>query len=78
MAGQVGLFLGSMGVPIEDLRTISNNPSDSSLHRSRKLDTAIGKHRRDPEKLAYLARIRPDLGEMLAWVSQTYDYDVSL
>ena len=65
--------------PIDTISTISNNPSESPLHRSRKLDvSSIDKHKRDPTKLAYLAQIKSQLGEVLDWVGKTYDYDLSL
>jgi hypothetical protein len=66
-------------VPIDTLATSSNNPSESPLHRSRKIDvTSIGKHKHDPAKLAYLAQIKPQLGELLDWVGKIYDYDLTL
>jgi hypothetical protein len=72
-------FRLNIKVPIDTISTISNNPSESPLHRSRKLDvSSIGKHRRDPAKLAYLAQIKPQLGEVLDWVGKTYDYDLRL
>ena len=65
--------------PIDVLLTISNNPTESPLYRSRKLDTSsIGKHKRDPAKLAYLAEIKPQLGDILGWVGKVYDYDLEL
>jgi len=66
-------------VPIDTISTISNNPSESPLHRSRKLDvSSIDKHKGDPAKLAYLAGIKPQLGEVLGWVGKTYNYDLNL
>jgi Sulfotransferase family len=64
-------------IPINTLYTTSNNPSESPLHRSRKIDvSSIDKHKRDPAKLSYLSRIKPQLGEVLDWVAKTYDYDL--
>jgi hypothetical protein len=64
--------------PIDTIFTTSNNPSESPLHLSRKLDvSSIDKHKRDTAKLAYLAHIKPQLGEVLDWVCETYDYDLS-
>jgi hypothetical protein len=66
-------------VPIDTIYTASNNPSESPLHQSRKIDvSSIDKYKLDPAKLAYLARIKPQLGEVLDWVGKTYDYDLSL
>jgi hypothetical protein len=66
-------------IPIDMISTMSNNPSESPLHRSRKLDiSSIDKHKSDPAKLTYLAGIKPQLGEVLGWVGKTYDYDLSL
>jgi hypothetical protein len=39
---------------------------------------AIGKHKQSVDKIRYLQRIKPDLGDMLSWVANTYHYDVSL
>ena len=38
----------------------------------------IGKHGREPDKIHYLQKIKPDLEPMLSWVADTYQYDVSL
>jgi hypothetical protein len=66
-------------VSVDTIFTASNNPSESPLHRSRKIDdSSIGKHKLDPAKLAYLTQIKPQLGEVLDWVGKTYDYDLSL
>src|SRR5262249_42875367 len=66
-------------VPIDTISTISNNPSESPLYRSRKLDvSSIDKHKPDPAKLTYLAGIKPHLGEVLGWVGKTYNYDLNL
>ena len=65
--------------PIDTISTISNNPSESPLHHSRKIDvSSIDKHKLDPAKLTYLAHIKPQLGEVLDWVGKTYDYDLRL
>ena len=73
------LFRLKIRGPIDTLSTSSNNPSKSPLHLSRKIDaTSIGKYKLDPAKLAYLAQIKPQLGEILHWVGKTYDYDLSL
>ena len=70
-------FRLNIRVPIDTISTISNNPSESPLHRSRKLDiNSIDKHKRDPAKLTYLAHIKPQLGEVLDWVGKTYAYDL--
>jgi hypothetical protein len=72
-------FRLNVRLPINTISTISNNPSESPLYRSRKIDvTSIDKHKRDLAKLAYLAQIKPELGEILDWVGKTYDYDLGL
>ena len=66
-------------VPIDTIFTTSNNASESPLHLSRKIDvSSIDKHKLDPAKLAYLAQIKPQLGEVLDWVGKTYDYNLRL
>ena len=74
-----GFFGLSKAHPIENLQTISNNPSEGPKYRGRTLDTdSIERHKRDPEKVKYLREIKPGLGEMLEWVSNTYHYDILL
>ena len=77
---KLGNFFGlKVRVPIETILTASENPTESPLHRSRKIDTSsIGKHKGDPVKVSYLAQIRPQLGEVLDWAGKTYDYDLGL
>jgi hypothetical protein len=76
----LAIFFGlSVGVSIDELRTVSNNPTEGPMHRARKIDmNSINKHKRDPEKLKYLAEIRPGLEQMLEWVGKVYYYDISL
>lgn len=77
---ELGRFFGlNVGLFINELCTVSDNPTESPTHRSRRLDAnSIDKHKRDPQKLAYLGRIKPELGELLRWVSERYRYDISL
>lgn len=77
---ELGSFFSlRIGVPAEQLYTVSNNSAESTAHRLRKIDSAsIGKYRRDPEKIDYLRTIRPQLWQALEWVGQTYNYDLSL
>jgi len=51
-------------VPIDTVVKISKDATD--------------KHKRDADKIRYLQKIKPDLGDMLSWVASTYHYDVSL
>jgi hypothetical protein len=76
----VASFFGlRIGVSINELYTVSNNPTEGPSHRARKLDIqSINKHRREPDKLKYLREIRPRLGRTLDWVGSTYNYDLSL
>jgi len=73
-------FFGlSVGVSIDALYTMSNNPNEGPMHRARKIDiNSINKYKRDPEKLRYLTQIRPKLGQMLEWVGKVYHYDILL
>jgi hypothetical protein len=74
-----GFFGLKVRVPIEAFFTASNNPTESPLHRSRKIDTSsIGKYKREQAKLSYLAQIKPQLGEILEWAGKTYAYDLSI
>jgi len=76
LANSFGLCVG---VSIDELRTVSNNPSEGPMHRARKIDmNSVNKHKRDPEKRKYLTEIRPGLGLMLEWVGKVYHYDISL
>jgi hypothetical protein len=76
LAGFFGLRIASS---IDQLRTGSNNPSEAPNHRARNIDSrSVDKFRRDPEKLKYLATVRPELGPALEWVGKTYDYDLAL
>jgi hypothetical protein len=76
----VASFFGlRIGVSINELYTISDNPAEGPTHRARKLDMqSINKHKREPNKLKYLREIRPGLGRTLDWVALTYNYDTSL
>jgi hypothetical protein len=70
-----------VGISIDDFYTVSNNPTEApaATRGARKIDMhSINKHKRDPQKLKYLNKIRPRLGRMLEWVGQVYKYDVSL
>jgi hypothetical protein len=72
-------FTLAVGVSINELYTVSNNPIEAATHRARKIDThSINKHKRDPEKLKYLKTIQPTLGRTLDWVGKAYNYDLSL
>jgi hypothetical protein len=68
-----------VGVSIDDLYTISTNPTEAANHSARKIDTSsISKYKREPAKISYLKQIRAALGETLEWVGRTYHYDLSL
>jgi hypothetical protein len=80
-SGLAEFFGLRVGLPIDDFYTVSNNPTESAATtgRPRKIDlNSIDKHRRDPEKIEYLKTIRPELGQTLGWVGQTFTYDTSL
>jgi len=64
---------------MDEFRAVSNYSSEAANYRARKIDAqSIEKFRRDPEKLVYLAQIRPKIGPSLDWIGKTYDYDLSL
>jgi hypothetical protein len=51
----------------------------TAMHGVRAIDAAsVGRHRSDPRKVAHLRSIRPRLGRLLDWLSQTYGYDLTL
>ena len=48
-----------------------------AMHGLRKIDkNSLYKHRESPEKLAYLASIKPRLGRLLDWVAGSFNYDI--
>ena len=76
-----GFFGLSVGVAMNAFYTFSNNPTEKTATTGspRTIDIDfINKHQRDPKKLDYLKAIKPKLGQMLEWVGQTHNYDVSL
>jgi hypothetical protein len=80
-SGLASFFGLRVGVSIDDLRTVSNNPTEATAatRAARKIDvSSIGKHKCNPKKLEYLKKIRPRLERMLEWVGKAYNYDVSL
>jgi hypothetical protein len=63
--------------PLDQLATASTDASGTTVTRA--IDRAsIGKHKSDPAKIEYLRKIKPELGDTLKWVADTYGYDVSL
>ena len=63
--------------PIDQFVTGSKDASGRIVWR--KIDqSAIGKHKSDPTKIEYLEKIKPQLGDTLKWVADTYHYDVSV
>jgi hypothetical protein len=74
-----GFYGFDIRVPITEIATVSNNPTEGPGHRSRKLDVySIHKHRHDHNKLQYLRVIRIALGKTLDWVGMSYNYDLSI
>ena len=70
-----------IGHPVENLDKVFQAPSEavSAMHGLRAIDTnSIGKYTKDPEKIAYLKRIRPRLGRLLDWVGEEYGYEISI
>ena len=63
--------------PIDQFVTGSKDASGRIVWR--KIDqSSIGKHKSDPTKIEYLEKIKPQLGDTLKWVADTYHYDVSV
>jgi hypothetical protein len=49
------------------------------MHGLRGIDTrSLYKYKSDPDKVAYLKSIVPELGEPLDWVANRFGYDISL
>ena len=49
------------------------------MHGLRKIDArSVGKYKQDPEKVTYLQKIRPLLGETLDWVAATFGYETEI
>ena len=69
------------GTSVEDMAT-AFRPSDeakSAMHGLRRIDTrSLHRYKDDPNKLAYLKTIKPQLGDTLDWVASRFGYDTSL
>jgi hypothetical protein len=51
----------------------------SAMHGLRGIDTrSLYKYKSDPDRVAYLKSIVPELGEPLDWVANRFGYDISL
>lgn len=65
----------------EEAVTSFTAPTEAStaMHGVRPIDGAsLQKYREDVDKIAYLTSIRSDLGNTLDWVSDRFDYDLTL
>jgi hypothetical protein len=79
---KIGDELGlEAGTSVEDMATVFR-PSDeakSAMHGLRRIDTrSLHRYKDDPNKLAYLKTIKPQLGDTLDWVASRFGYDTSL
>ncbi len=73
-----GLQIGSS---IEDLPTVFKTSREANLamHGLRRINfRSLHKYKSDPEKIAYLKALKPQLGNTLEWVASRFDYDISL
>lgn len=78
LADELGLEIGT---PASELATVFNpsGRAKSAMHGLRGIDTrSLNKYKKDPERIAYLKSIRPQLGETLDWVAQRFGYDTAL
>ncbi len=70
-----------VGTAVEDLATVfrPSGEAKSAMHGLRGIDTrSLNKYKKDPDKVAYLKLIKPQLGDTLDWVSSRFGYDISL
>lgn len=68
-------------MPVQDFTAVFNPSKRASraMHGIRRIDThSLHKYKNDPERIAYLKSIRPQLGETLDWVAQRFGYDTAL
>ncbi len=68
-------------MPVQDFTTAFNPSKRASraMHGVRRIDThSLHKYKSDPERIAYLKTIKPQLGETLDWVASRFGYDTSL
>lgn len=73
-----GLRIGSS---VEDLPTVfkTSREANVAMHGLRRIDSrSLHKYRSDPEKIAYLKSLKPQLGDTLEWVAAQFDYDINL
>lgn len=78
LADELGL---EVGTPAKELTSVfkPSGKAESAMHGLRGIDTrSLNKYKNDPERIAYLKSIRPQLGETLDWVAKRFDYDTAL
>ena len=69
------------GTSVRDLVTVFKPSSEakSAMHGLRGIDTrSLYKYKNDPERIAYLKSIKPQLGDALDWVASRFGYDTAL
>ncbi|WP_423414541.1 hypothetical protein RLW55_14375 [Hyphomicrobium sp. B1] len=78
LADELGL---EVGTPASELASVfkPSGKAESAMHGLRGIDTrSLNKYRSDPNRIAYLKSIRPQLGEALDWVATRFSYDTAL
>lgn len=68
-------------MPFEEFTTAFNPSKRASraMHGIRRIDArSLHKYKSDPERIAYLETIKPQLGETLDWVANRFGYDTTL
>jgi hypothetical protein len=66
---------------VDDLPRVfkASREANLAMHGLRKIDSrSLHKYKSDPEKIAYLTALKPQLGNTLEWVASQFDYDISL
>lgn len=78
IAGRFGLVQGRD--PADSQRTAVLPPEAvRAMHGTRPIDrSSVGRYRHDPEAIAHLRAIMPQLGETLTWMAQRFAYDLHL
>lgn len=68
-------------MPVQDFTTAfrPSKRASRAMHGIRRIDSqSLYKYKNDPERIAYLKSIEPQLGETLDWVASRFGYDTGL
>ncbi|MFT3730993.1 MAG: hypothetical protein QM780_06125 [Hyphomicrobium sp.] len=78
LANELGLEVASSASELASVFKPSGK-AESAMHGLRGIDTrSLNVYKNDPQRIAYLRSIRPQLGEMLDWVAKRFSYDTAL